>query len=131
MSHYFKNIKYHGLLLKNPMVCYKNRPIWSFQSIPGVFEREFTVSLYGIFFLEQSRILKVIFGIMTSHLSGVIFDKKNFKNKKTQEIYFSNLILINIHTKKYYYSGSKILKVSETIFLSRDEVVTFNFYSCL
>jgi hypothetical protein len=24
------------------MNCYKNRPIWSFQSIPGVFEREFT-----------------------------------------------------------------------------------------
>jgi hypothetical protein len=25
------------------MGCYKNRPIWSFQSIPGVFEREFTI----------------------------------------------------------------------------------------
>ena len=48
MSHYFKNIKYHGLLLKNPMVCYKNRPIWSFQSIPGVFERELTVYLNAI-----------------------------------------------------------------------------------
>ncbi len=28
------------------MGCYKNRPIWSFQSIPGVFEREFTVRLF-------------------------------------------------------------------------------------
>ena len=26
------------------MGCYKNRPIWSFQITPGVFEREFTVS---------------------------------------------------------------------------------------
>jgi hypothetical protein len=25
------------------MGFYKNRPIWSFQSIPGVFEREFKV----------------------------------------------------------------------------------------
>ncbi len=48
MSHYFKNIKYHGLLLKNPMGCYKNRPIWSFQSVPGVFEREFTVNLFHL-----------------------------------------------------------------------------------
>jgi hypothetical protein len=31
------------------MGCYKNRPIWSFQSIPGVFEREFTVDFFNIF----------------------------------------------------------------------------------
>ena len=40
--------KHRGGLLKNHMECYKNRPIWSFQSIPGVFEREFygTAILY-------------------------------------------------------------------------------------
>ena len=35
--------KKYGLLLINPMGCYKERPIWYIDNFPGVLEREFTV----------------------------------------------------------------------------------------
>jgi len=31
---------------KNPMSCYKNRFIWSFQSIPGIFESELRYKIF-------------------------------------------------------------------------------------
>jgi hypothetical protein len=86
------------------MSCQKNRPIWSFQSNPGVVEREFTVRMQ--FFLHEIVIFKYksmerinLISINSLHLIRAGPGKINFQ-------YFSKIkTFLEIHFLKLVFDG--------------------------
>jgi hypothetical protein len=90
---------YHGLLLKNPMGCYKNRPIW----FPWSEYREFTVALKFKLSRKRLRIINFFFKMDIQFLSKFLFylflSKNEFNEgnpKVKTKLNFSLLIMFLI-----------------------------------